>query len=172
MSPRTKGVLAGGIVSGVLAIIPIVNLGNCCLCLWVYLCALMAAAVHVKSSGEPVTSGTGTVTGLMVIIPTVVIYLLVGLPIALVLGPILLGVIASMSSDPALQEQIAQQMGAGMVQRVLQHVVQTFALGVVGGGMAALGGLTGVALFEDRPPPTPSGPLYQAPPRAPGQPYR
>lgn len=150
MSPRTKGVIAGGILSGVLSVIPILNLGNCCLCLWIYLCALMAAAIHVKTSDDPLTTGEGTVTGLMVIIPTVAIYLLIGLPIGLILGPGLMGILAGVSDDPVLQEQVAQQMGASMVQRVLTHVVYTLALGVVGAGMAALGGMTGVALLENR----------------------
>ncbi len=164
MTPRSKGFIAGGILSGILAVIPIINLGNCCLCLWVYLCALMAAAIHAKTSEEPVTAGQGTVTGLMVIIPTVAFYMLIGLPIAMLMGPMLLGLIASMWADPSFQAQLAEQMGAGMVQLILQHVMQSLALGVVGSGMAALGGLTGVALFEHRealPPPASPPEAYQ-----------
>ena len=87
MTPRIKGVLAGGIVGGLLSAIPFVNWGNCLCCLWIILAGAIASTVHVKSSTEGVSKTDGTITGLISAVPMVALYVIVGLPLNLLLGP-------------------------------------------------------------------------------------
>jgi len=172
MSPRVKGVLAGGIVGGLLSAIPLLNWGNCLCCLWVILGGALAALVHVKTSGVGVSKGDGTITGVASALPMVALYVIIGLPLSILLGPVLLGIVGQFIDDPMVQQQLAAQWGATLVQTIVQYVINTIIFTVLAIGFGALGGLMGTAIFEDREPPSPlpmGGPPMAPPP--PGSPY-
>jgi hypothetical protein len=177
MTPRIKGVLAGGIVGGLLSAIPFVNWGNCLCCLWVILAGTIASTVHVKSSTEGVSKTDGTITGLISAVPMVALYVIVGLPLNLLLGPAMIGVIASLTNDPMIQQQMMQQVGQSTIQTVLNFAVGTLVFAVFAAGFGSLGGLIGTAIFEDREPEDPGlgpgAPLAPPPPQQPPyQPYQ
>jgi hypothetical protein len=175
MSPRMKGALVGGIAGGLLSAIPFLNLGNCLCCLWIILGGAIASTVHVKTSATAVSKGDGTLTGVATALPMVAIYVIVGLPLSLLLGPAMLAVVSGLVDDPLVQQQLLQQTGQTMVQTVVQYVFYTVVFAVLAAGFGALGGLIGTAIFEDREPGGPpaglGAPLAPPPPPPPAGGY-
>ena len=69
---KTRAIVIGGIISGILSVIPLVNSCNCCCCLWVILGGVVAAYILAKADpsttggdGAIVGAGAGLIAGLM-----------------------------------------------------------------------------------------------------------
>jgi len=169
MSPRVKGLLVGGALGGILTVIPFVNLGNCLCCLWVILGGFVASAIHVKGSETAVGKGDGAITGLLSGVPMLAIYVVIGIPMAVLTGPLMFGIISRFIDDPALQAQMTQAMGQSIVQNIVSAVIGGFIWAFLFAGFGALGGLIGTAIFEQREPPPPEAPAG-GPPIAPAPP--
>src|SRR5205085_9170338 len=148
MNDKMKAALAGGAVAGVLSIIPVMN--YCCF-LWAIAGGALAVYIYNNKAPAQLRTGEGAAIGLMAGGIGGVIYLIIGLPLALFVfgGQI---------------QQAFQQAGlrdfpiAGTALAVL--VVLFIALILV--GFATLGGVIGVAMFKSRPgitppPPPPTG---------------
>jgi hypothetical protein len=144
MINKLKPALLGGLIAGILSVIPIVS--TCC-CLWAILGGLLASFLYIKSSAAPVTPGGGAGIGAMAGAFGVLIYLIIGLPINLFLGT-------------AQMEDVFRRSGVevplGGIALVLLGV---FFMAVMILIFSTLGGILGVPIFEKRkgvqPPPPP-----------------
>jgi hypothetical protein len=135
MNNKLKPALLGGLIVGVLSAIPIIN--YCC-CIWSIGGGALAAYLYIKSSPVPVSMGDGAMTGGLAGVVGGIIYLVLGLPIAILFGM------------AAMQDQL-NRTG---VQLPFTGVALMVVAGIVGAvilaGLATLGGVIGVAIFEKR----------------------
>ena len=147
MNNKLKPALLGGLIVGVLSAIPFIN--YCC-CIWSIGGGVLAAYLYIKSSQTPVAMGEGAMVGGMAGAVGAVIYLILGLPIAIFFGM-------------AAMEQQLYRSGvhlpfSGILLMIVSGIVGAIVLAV----LATLGGVIGVAIFEKRKgdglaPPTPNG---------------
>ena len=135
MNNKLKPALLGGLVVGLLSAIPFIN--YCC-CIWSIGGGVLAAYLYIKSSPTPVGMGDGAMVGGLAGVVGGIIYLIVGLPIAMVFGA------------AAMEEQFVragvQLPVSGMILIILAGIVGAILLAV----LATLGGIIGVAIFEKR----------------------
>ena len=159
---RLQPALYGGLLIGVLSALPIVNMGNCCCCLWV-VCG-GALAVHLRQQNSPfaVTSSEGALVGLMAGILGGILGVVLSIPIEMAMGPFtrrtLEWVLSQNPDFPAEYREMAERAGGGSgpAGMVFKFVLNTFFGAIFG----MLGGLLGVALFKKNvPPPPPPGPI-------------
>lgn len=180
--------LVGGVMAGLLSVIPLVNLANCCFCAWVLIGGAIAAKMLINRASRPVRTGEGAQVGAIAGLIAAAIYSLISF--ALVVFNVgqrfqenLFNQIAEMSGDPKVQEAIQKMIEAGanqsQAQRILSAVITLIVASVIIIGFSTLGGLLGVALFERRrnqPPPQyppsypPNYPPNYPPPSAPSGP--
>lgn len=83
MGNKLKPALFGGLISGILSVIPIVS--TCC-CIWAIAGGALASFLYIKSSQTPVSVGEGAAVGAMSGAIGGLIYFIIGLPIALFFG--------------------------------------------------------------------------------------
>jgi len=159
MNNKLKPAIIGGVVLGILSVIPFVNWVNFCCCLWAILGGLLAAHLYVKSSPTPVSTGDGAIVGAMAGLVGAVIAVVVGIPISIVASGIMTRVFVSFMEgiNPDQAEMMRTQMEAS--QTVAGAIVNGLILAVFLVIFATLGGLIGIPIFEKRkggtPPPAP-----------------
>ncbi|HEY5885732.1 MAG TPA: hypothetical protein VIT88_13660 [Pyrinomonadaceae bacterium] len=165
MNNKLKPALIGGVVIGILSVIPFVSAVNLCCCLWAILGGMLASHLYVKNSPTPANAGDGAVLGAIAGLIGAAISVVLGIPIAMATGPIMRDLMLQVleNADPRQAEMFRQQWeGSGTALAPL--IIQSF----IGAGLllvfAIIGGLIGVALFEKRkgsaappPPPFPGG---------------
>ena len=160
MDNKFKPALIGGLVGGVLSVIPFVNFANICCCLWAIVGGLIASYLYVKNSATPANAGDGAVLGALAGVVTAVISIVIGIPIALVMGQTMRGLIVSLmeNADPQQAEMMRRQFeasGDAIGPMIVQSLIGAVLLFV----FALIGGLIGVLIFEKRkggaPPPPP-----------------
>ena len=145
MNNKIKSAALGGLITGILSVIPFIS--TCC-CLWAILGGFLAAFLYVRGSSTPVSTGDGAIIGALSGMAGGVIYLIIALPMTLFFG--------------------AAQIEDALRQSGMQAPLSGIALGIVGTLVVAVilvvfstvGGLIGVAIFEKRkgdgvPPPPP-----------------
>jgi hypothetical protein len=174
MNEKTKSAVIGGVVLGILSVIPVVNLGNICCCCWALLGGGLATYLWVKKSPTPVSIGDGAMLGAIAGGVGAVIELIIGIPIGIatsaLVAPILANLVAS--ANPQQAEMIRQQMmSASSIGGAIANGIFLAILLVI---FSTLGGLIAVPIFEKRkggpgmPPPPPGfgGPQggYNPPP--------
>jgi hypothetical protein len=147
MNNKLKPALLGGLIVGVLSAIPFIN--YCC-CIWSIGGGALAAYLYIKSSPTPVTMGDGAMVGGLAGVVGGIIYLIIGLPIAIFLG------MAAMTEQ--LSRSGVQLPFSGTLLMIVAGIVGAIILTV----LATLGGIIGVAIFEKRKgtdiaPPPPQG---------------
>src|SRR4030081_227267 len=135
MNNKLKPALLGGLIVGVLSAIPIIN--YCC-CIWSIGGGALAAYLYIKSSPTPVAMGEGAMVGGLAGVVGAVIYLVLGLPIAMFFGM------------AAMEEQLYRSG----VHLPISGMVLILVSGIVGAiilaALATLGGVIGTAIFEKR----------------------
>lgn len=135
MNNKLKPAVLGGLIVGVLSAIPFIN--YCC-CIWTLGGGALAAYLYIKSSPTPVKIGDGALVGGLAGVVGAIIYLIIGLPIAILLG------------TAAMEEQFARQgiqlPFSGVLLMILSGIIGAVILAV----LTALGGIIGVAIFEKR----------------------
>lgn len=160
MDNKFKPALIGGLVTGILSVIPFVSAANLCCCLWAIVGGMIATYLYVKNSPVPANAGDGAVLGALTGVIGAVISVVLGIPIALVMGPTMRNLLLRVmeSADPRQAEMMRRQIeasGDAIGPLVVQSLIGAVLLFV----FAILGGLIGVALFEKRkggaPPPPP-----------------
>jgi len=146
MNNKLKPALLGGLIVGVLSAIPFIN--YCC-CIWSIGGGALAAYLYIKSSPTPVTMGDGAMVGGLAGVVGGIIYLIIGLPIAIFLG------MAAMTEQ--LSRSGVELPFSGTLLMIVAGIVGAIILTV----LATLGGIIGVAIFEKRKgnaaPPPPQG---------------
>jgi hypothetical protein len=144
MNEKTKAAAIGGVVAGILSVIPVVS--NCC-CIWAILGGFLAAFLYMKKAPGPMTPGDGAMLGAMAGGIGAVIYLIIGLPILLMFG--------TASIEQAIR-QSGQDIPFSGMALVLCLALMVVVIIVVG---AAIGGLIGTAVLgrgaAGAPPPPP-----------------
>jgi hypothetical protein len=144
--------LIGGLVIGVLSVLPIVELGNWCCCLWIV--SGGAIAVYLLQQGQfaPVTAADGALVGLLAGVVGAFVYGLLSIPLDLFMAPmrrqLLERVISQMDVPPAFRD-FAQRVSTGPVM-ILLGFVRMLVLGVM---FSTVGGLLGAAIFGKKSPP-------------------
>jgi|SRR5688572_13962595 len=170
MNNKVKPAVIGGVVLGLLSAIPFVNFVNICCCLWAIVGGLLATYLYVKNSPTPANAGDGAVVGAIAGAVGAVIYLIVGIPLAIVGGAAMREMMVNILTniDPSQADMIRRQLEA-QGDNVAGVIVQSLIGAVLLLVFAVLGGLLGIPLFEKRkggtmppPPPAPGGGPYAA----------
>ena len=160
MNNKLKPALIGGVLIGVLSVIPFVSAANLCCCLWAILGGMLATYLYVKNSPTPAGAGDGAVLGVIAGAVGAVIYVVLGIPIALAMGPTMRNMIVSLMQnvDPRQAELMRQQFEA-QGNAIAPLIIQALIIAALIFVFAILGGLLGVPIFEKRkgaPPPPPN----------------
>src|SRR5262249_9523550 len=141
---KLKPALLGGLVAGILSVIPLVN--YCC-CIWAVLGGLLAGFLYIKSSPVPVSTGEGAVVGVLAGVVGSIIYLIIGLPLALIFG--------TAQIEAALRQSGMAVPLSGIALVLLSMLLFVVLLLV----FTAIGGLISVPIFGKKqgvaPPPPP-----------------
>ena len=136
MNDKLKPALIGGLVAGVLSVIPIVSI---CSCLWAIGGGVLAGYLYIPKSAAPVQMGEGAILGAMAGVVAGAIRLVVGLLAALLFA-----------AGMGLEEQL-HQMGVSLpFAPMVLIVIGTIIGAIVTVGLSAIGGLIAVPLFEKR----------------------
>ncbi len=151
--------LIGGVVSGILSVIPVVNFANCCFCAWLVLGGAVASKMLIDRAPRPVRNGEGAQIGLVAGLIATGIYVVVNL-LMIVAGigegmqrRVLEG-LRERVADPEFQRMMEQIIEQSANQTAAQQLIGAIPVLIVFGifyiGFSTLGGLLGVALFEKR----------------------
>jgi len=143
MNNKLKPALLGGLVVGILSAIPFIN--YCC-CIWTLGGGALAAYLYIKSSPTPVTMGEGAMVGGLAGVVGGIIYLILGLPIAIFFG------IAAMEEQ--LTRSGVELPISGPIMMVVGGIIGAIVLAL----LTLLGGVIGTAIFEKRKDGTPPAP--------------
>lgn len=150
MNNKLKPALLGGVVLGVLSVIPFVNWVNVCCCLWAILGGVLASYLYIKGSPVPARAGDGAIVGALAGVVGAVIFLVIGIPVGLLTGAAVANLIADIIAnvDPSVARQIRFQTAAG------QSIVGEIVRGCIGAVLlvvfSTIGGLLGIPIFEKR----------------------
>lgn len=150
MNNKLKPALLGGLIVGLLSAIPFVN--YCC-CIWAIGGGALAGFLYIKSSPTPVPTGDGAIVGALAGVVGAVLYLIIGLPIALLFG--------AAEMEAQFRRSGIQIPFSGTLLLVFGALIAALCLLV----LATLGGVLSIPIFEKRkadvlppPPPTTGGP--------------
>ena len=169
-SGRLQPALFGGLFIGVLSALPIVNMGNCCCCLWVV--AGGALAVYLRQQNTPfaVNSSEGALMGLLAGLIGGVIAAVISVPLMMMMGPFQQRMIEQILNSRADIPEESRDMIERMMRRSVGFGAVAFVIGlvwhvVVGAVFGMVGGLLGVAMFKKNlPTPPPPGGVQVLPP--------
>ena len=150
MNNKLKPAIIGGVVLGLLSIIPIVNLGNVCCCLWAILGGVLATYLYVKASPVPASPGDGAILGAIAGAVGGLMAIVLGIPINIVAGGITRALFLRLMEgfNPSQAEMMRIQMEAGV--SILREIVNGIILAVCLVIFSTVGGLLGVPIFEKR----------------------
>jgi hypothetical protein len=150
MNNKLKPAIIGGVVLGILSVIPFVNWANICCCLWAILGGLLASYLYIKNSPVPASAGDGAILGAMAGLVGAIISVVIGIPISILMGSVMKGVMVSLmeSVNPSQAEMMRSQIEAG--QTIAGAIVNGLILAVLLVVFSTLGGLLGVPIFEKR----------------------
>jgi hypothetical protein len=150
MNNKLKPALLGGLIVGLLSAIPFVN--YCC-CIWAIGGGALAGFLYIKSSPTQVPTGDGAIVGALAGVVGAVLYLIIGLPIALLFG--------AAEMEAQFRRSGIQMPFSGTLLLVFGALIAALCLLV----LATLGGVLSIPIFEKRkadvlppPPPTAGGP--------------
>jgi hypothetical protein len=160
MNNKLKPALVGGVVLGLLSVIPFVNVVNVCCCLWAILGGMLATFLYVKGSPTPATPGDGAILGALAGVVGALISLILGIPISLAMGPTMRNMVISLLArvDPRQAELMREQIEAAG-SSIGPVIINALILAVLLFVFSIIGGLLGVPIFEKRkalPPPPPN----------------
>lgn len=161
MNNKIKPALIGGVVLGLLSVIPFINWVNICCCLWAILGGMLASYLYIKNSPTPASAGDGAILGAFAGLIGAAISLVIGIPINLLMGAAMSGLLVRLieNMNPSQAEMMRRQLEAG--QTVAGAITNGLITAVLLFIFALIGGLLGIPIFEKRkgtsvPPPPPS----------------
>jgi hypothetical protein len=165
MNNKLRSAISGGVLIGLLAIIPFVNLGCC---LWVLIGGALATYLYIKKSAVPVLMAEGVQLGALAGVIGGLCYLLIGVPVNILAGDPLQGLLMRVVQkfNPAdanvLRSRVEALHSMSFLQKYLSALpgaLFRFVLIII---FATLSGLLAVPVFEKRK----SGPDGPTPPTA------
>ena len=150
MNNKLKPAVIGGVVLGLLSVIPFVNWANLCCCLWAILGGALASYLYIKNSPVPATPGDGAILGVMAGLVGSVISVVIGIPVSILMSGVMIGIVVRLmeSINPSQAEMMRTQIEAG--QTVAGAIVNGLILAVLIVIFSTLGGLIGIPIFEKR----------------------
>lgn len=166
MNNKLKPALIGGVLLGLLSVIPFVSALNVCCCLWAILGGMLASYLYVKNSPVPANTGDGAILGALAGLIGAVISIILGIPISFAMGPTMRNLLLSLAErmDPQQADLMRRQLemsGESIVGVIVNAIILAVLLFI----FSVIGGLIGVGLFEKRkgnpmppPPPATGGP--------------
>jgi len=173
-----RAALIGGVLLGVLSVLPVISAFNCLCCAWVIVGGVLAAHLYVKSAPAVVTLGQGVGLGLLTGVIGAIVDTLFSIPLHFLLSRIGMGFMEQFGqifeqvqnlppeTREAMRAIVASGGSAGTLFILLSGLIKVVIYGLV----AMLGGAIGVAIFEKRkigaadlPPQAP----YEPPPEPP-----
>lgn len=173
---KTQPALIGGLFIGVLSALPVVNLGNCCCCLWVICGGAIAAWLLQQNDPAPVATGDAAMAGLLAGLVGAVVATVISVPLNLVTGPMMQGWVEEIvRGTPELPpefrdafEQARRGQGSAAVAVAAGFVWLLVSL-VIYAIFAAAGGALGAVFFRKAPvrPDVPPPPFAPPPPTSP-----
>ena len=166
---KLQPALIGGLVAGLLSVVPVISIGCC---LWGLAGGAVAAYMLIRRSPMfRVTTGDGAVVGTLAGLFGALIMLAINVPVTLMRWGQVVETIKSQAanqSDPSAQESINNFIAFLQNHSVLGALMIWVIFAVVVVGLATLGGILGVAMFEKRKgqpfPPQGPPPGYPPPP--------
>ena len=174
MNNKVKPALIGGVLLGLLSVIPFVSALNICCCLWAILGGMLASHLYVKNSPVPATPGDGAILGVLAGLIGAVVAIIVGTPISYMMGPTMRNMLLSLAEnlDRQQAEMMRRQIEMSGSDSLLPVIINQVILGFLLVIFSTIGGLIGTALFEKRkggtappPPPMTGGPGAYVPPQ-------
>ena len=151
---KLQPALLGGLVLGLGSVIPVVSYGNLCCCGWGIVGGALAAYLLIRRSPVlPITKADGAAAGALAGVVGSLIYLVIGVPLSLLQWNSVVAQIEQRSEsfpDAASREMMTQIIATMQNHPVLIALVVWLLFALVGIGVAALGGLVGVAILEKR----------------------
>lgn len=161
--------IIGGVVLGILSSVPIVNFLNACCCAWAIFGGMLAGYLYIKSSPTPVTTGEGAKIGVIAGGIGALIYIVIGIPIAILTSSLMMSLIVSMlgseaSSNPILAQYLRQLQSGVTFDQLARIVAAGIGRAALLAGFSTVGGILAVSFFEKRrggpaaPPPPPPFP--------------
>ena len=160
-SGKLQPALLGGVFIGVLSSLPIINMGNCCCCLWVLGGGVLAVYLRQQNTRAALEPSEGALLGLMAGFIGGLIGALLAIPIAMLIGPMQsewMSRIMEGNEDmpPEAREMMEKLLAGGAIGgfAIIGALINTVIYSVFG----MLGGLLGVAIFKKTAPPPPPPP--------------
>ena len=147
MNEKLKPALIGGLVAGILSVIPIVAT---CSCLWSIGGGVLAGFLYIPKAPAPVTVGEGAILGGLAGVVQAAVRIIIGIPLSYALA-----------ANMGLEEQLERMNMKLPVTGMMLIIIGTLLGAVFAIGLSTLGGLIAVPLFEKRkggptaPPPPP-----------------
>ncbi len=176
-----KPALIGGVLLGILSVIPVISLGNCLCCAWVVGGGVLASYLYVKGSPVGVTLGRGVALGLLTGAIGALVDTIFSIPLQVLLSRLGMGAGEEIQQimeripqfPPELKRTILSVLTGDKGISLLVIVFGALFKLAIDCVVAMIGGALGVAIFEKRdtrgqPPST--GISYPAPPIAPPPP--
>src|SRR6185503_6055931 len=96
---RKQPALIGGLIVGVLSVLPLIDAGNFCCCLWALVGGVVAAKLLIDRSPQPVKSGDGAMVGLLAGAIGGAIHIIIGVPLNALTQPLRLRLLESVSNS-------------------------------------------------------------------------
>src|SRR5258708_1117653 len=135
MNNKLKPALIGGVVLGLLSVIPLVNLVNICCCLWALLGGLLASYLYIKNSPVPARPGDGAILGALAGLVGAVIVVIIGIPISIVAGGItrelLIRLIENVNPGQAEAIRIQMEASSQIPGAILNGLVVPLLVGIL-----------------------------------------
>jgi hypothetical protein len=136
MNEKLKPALIGGLVGGMLSVIPFLDT---CGCLWAIGGGVLAGFLYIPKAPVPVTVGEGAILGALAGVVQAAVRIVIGIPVNYAMG-------ANLRIEEALDRLNMRLPMSGMMLIVIGTLVGTlFAI-----GLSTVGGLIAVPLFEKR----------------------
>jgi hypothetical protein len=161
--------IIGGVALGILSAVPIVNFLNVCCCAWAILGGMLAAYLYIKRSPNSVTTGEGAKLGAIAGVIGGGIYIVIGIPLAILTSSLMMSLVVSMlgseaSSNPVLAQYLRQLQSGAIMDQLPRIVIAGIGRAALLVGFSTVGGILAISLFEKRrggpaePPPPPPFP--------------
>jgi hypothetical protein len=164
-SGRLQPALYGGLFIGVLSALPLINIGNCCCCLWVLTGGVLAVYLRQQNSPYSVPASEGALVGLLAGLIGGVVAGLLSIPLQAMTSGFqqqIVDRILSSNPDMPAEARDAMEWAKGSTLQTVGALINVVVFTIFG----MLGGLLGVAVFKKNapPPPPPVGTVEVLPP--------
>ena len=148
--------LIGGVLTGILSGIPLVN---CLCCLWIIGGAMLASYLLVKDSTARLASSDGAIIGVFTGIVAAVVKTVVELIMTPLNKRFIQGIMERFAEymdemPPGFEEMFDESAFETTVPKILIGLLMS---GIIFSALGALGGIIGISLFQKKPPQPPQG---------------